>query len=252
VRLDFLSVEWFNSCREERRSNIVWGEIVTELKLVQMAPLFYSPLIVFGIADAELLNGKLVEEGFAMRAKSPGQSRSNTNGWHSENDFFRRTEPGCTTLRSYILRAVREVTLRLSPKFDFDSTILEAVGWININPRGAYNRPHTHPDFLLSGTYYVNIPPDGPWLSGLFEFLDPRSNANGQVLEGATCFSRRIMIKPKPGLMMIFPSYLAHLVYPNEQDFDRVSIAFNIRYIAKVATQQAERFTTPTGSASIG
>ena len=30
--------------------------------------------------------------------------------------------------------------------------------------------------------------------------------------------------------MIIFPSYLRHWVYPNEEESERVSIAFNIRY----------------------
>ena len=113
-------------------------------------------------------------------------------------------------------------------------------GWINVNPPGAFNAPHTHPSFALSGTYYVSIPPDSVSIapdakSGTFEFIDPRVNAGSLSIEGATCFDPGVTVKPKDGLMIIFPSYLRHWVYPNEGESERVSIAFNIRYLKRGA-----------------
>jgi hypothetical protein len=31
-------------------------------------------------------------------------------------------------------------------------------------------------------------------------------------------------------MLLMFPSYLRHWVYPNESDQDRVTIAFNVRF----------------------
>jgi uncharacterized protein (TIGR02466 family) len=80
----------------------------------------------------------------------------------------------------------------------------------------------------LSGTYYVSIPPDAH--SGAFEFIDPRVNGAALSIEGAACFDPAVILKPKTGMMMIFPSYLRHWVHPNEEETERVSIAFNIRW----------------------
>ena len=174
-----------------------------------------------------------------MRARSSGVTKSNRRGWHSEVDFFHRTEPGCTALRNHIVKAVCEATKRLSPNFDFKSNELQMEGWINVNPPGGFNAPHSHPSFALSGTYYVKIPsesisiaPDAK--SGVFEFIDPRANAAALSIEGATCFDPGVIVQPKAGMMMIFPSYLRHWVYPNEEESERVSIAFNIRYLKRV------------------
>lgn len=166
---------------------------MSKVKLTRVEALFYSPLIFFQIPDCEALNRQLLEETDAMRARSPGVTKSNRRGWHSDTDFFHRTEPGCTALRNHIVEAVCEGTRRLSPKFDFKSNELQMEGWINVNPPGGFNAPHTHPSFALSGTYYVKIPSESVSIapdanSGVFEFIDPRINGSALSIEGATCF----------------------------------------------------------------
>ena len=217
---------------------------MSKVTLARLEALFYSPVLVFQISECEALNRQLLAETAAMRAQSPGVTKSNHKGWHSENDFFVRTEPGCTALRNHIMEAVGETTKRLSSNFDFKSNELQIEGWINVNPTGAFNAPHAHPSFALSGTYYVSIPshsvsiaPNA--LSGAFVFLDPRANAAAVSIEGARCFESQVVVRPKAGMLMIFPSYLRHWVYPNEEESERVSIAFNIRYFNRKALAQA-------------
>jgi hypothetical protein len=77
--------------------------------------------------------------------------------------------------------------------------------------------------------YYASVSPEG--LSGAIEFLDPRANANAYTIEGAVCFNRKFIIKPKPGNLLVFPSFLTHWVQPNGEAADRITVAFNIRYI---------------------
>ena len=38
----------------------------------------------------------------------------------------------------------------------------------------------------------------------------------------------RMTIQPKEGGLLIFPSHLRHWVYPNQQEAERISIAFNL------------------------
>src|SRR5580692_9558883 len=94
--------------------------VMSKLTFSRIEALFYSPLAVFEVSDFELLNRQLIAEAAAIRAQSQGITRSNLSGWHSETDFFLRTEPGCMALREHISAAVRETTLRLAPKFDFN------------------------------------------------------------------------------------------------------------------------------------
>ncbi len=208
---------------------------MSKIAFSRMDAMFYSPLFLFEIADCEGLNRQILEETAAMRAESPGVMASNRGGWQSKKDFFSRPEPGCTALRKHIVEAIRMTVLRLAPKFDFNAVHLHFDGWINVNPPGAFNAPHTHSgsNSRLSGTYYVNIPPNSPPQSGLFQFLDPRPYP--ARIDGAACFEDRFNIRPKTGMLMIFPSFLYHWVYPNMADVERVSVAFNMRYFNRAA-----------------
>ena len=114
-------------------------------------------------------------------------------------------------------------------RFDFAANRALCQGWINVNPPGAFNAPHDHSGFALSGVYYASVPPEGH--SGAIEFLDPRINANAYTIEGAVCFNRKFVINPKPGNLLVFPSYLTHWVQPNGDSTDRITVAFNIRYL---------------------
>lgn len=195
-------------------------------------PLFASPLLQFQVPDSERLNAQIEEEIAAFRAASAGLSRSNQHGWHSALDFFSRAEPGCASLRAHIVESLIQATLRVAPHYDVANQLMNAEGWINVNGRGGYNVPHEHPGFTWSGTYYVRVPA-AAGRSGAIEFLDSRTNVGAFGIEGAACFLGKIRIHPQAGWILIFPSYLRHWVYPNEDDTERVSVAFNARFIPR-------------------
>lgn len=199
-------------------------------KLLSVQPLFFSPLTVFEVPHAAALNQQLLAEAAAMRQSSEGVSRSNVDGWHSEYDLFDRKEPGCKLLCQHIRKAVEQTTRAVAPNFDFKSSRLQVEGWINILQPGGLNTPHDHPGWIWSGCYYVNVPAGDSELSGNIEFLDSRTNLQSMGLEGANCFAGKYGIKPRAGMLLMFPSYLRHWVYPNKSGKERMSIAFNARY----------------------
>jgi hypothetical protein len=45
---------------------------MSTITLTQVEPAFASPMMLFQVQDCEVLNRQLVEEGQAMRARSPG------------------------------------------------------------------------------------------------------------------------------------------------------------------------------------
>lgn len=197
--------------------------------------LFSSPLAKFRVGSADELNPLLTAEITALRASDDGVQRSNRNGWHSRDDLFQRQEPGLKALAQHMIEAVRQATVAISPKFDFGVWSMELEGWINVNGRGGYNAPHDHPGFAWSGCYYVKVPDGAKGDSGKIEFLDPRTNARVPTVDGAACFLDTRKVKPEAGLLVLFPSYLRHWVYPNDEDEDRISIAFNARFVPRAA-----------------
>ena len=101
--------------------------------------------------------------------------------------------------------------------------------WANINRSGDYNVVHTHPNCMFSGVYYVtrgNPDPEVPH-GGLLEMLDPREAANYiQVTD--TVLDARVFFENKPGRMLLWPSWVKHMVHPHVGEGERISIAFNV------------------------
>ena len=213
--------------------NLTSGSQMSGILLDSYEPLFASPLFRFVLPDAAPLNRLLLVEAKGMRAGDTGVRRSNRNAWHSRDDLFQQTGVGSVALRGQIVEAIRLATLSVSPDFEFSQWQLQMEGWINISGRGGFNAPHDHPAFAWSGVYYVTVPPPSKADSGAIEFLDPRTNTRVPTVQGAQCFLDTRKLQPQAGLMLLFPSYLRHWVYPNEEDAERVSIAFNARFIQK-------------------
>ena len=100
--------------------------------------------------------------------------------------------------------------------------------WANINPPGAYNAPHIHPNSHFSGVYYVKASKD----SGKLACNDPRPGVQlsmpvrkkGQPPKDLW---REVHLEPKEGRIIMFPYYLWHCVEPNLSNDIRISVSFN-------------------------
>lgn len=204
---------------------------MSAIRLQAIQPLFYSPLLVVEVAESDKLNTQLLPEIASRRAASPGIKRSNRHGWHSEDDLFERAEPGCRALCRHILEAVRVATTAVSPEFDFSRFAAQAEGWINVLGRGGLNTPHDHPGWVWSGCYYVSVPAGDDEQGGCIEFFDTRTNVRTLTVDGAACFASKFTAKPRAGTILLFPSFLRHWVSPHESDEERISIAFNARFV---------------------
>lgn len=192
--------------------------------------LFGTPLSRFLVADYQVLNAELLAEAARLRAESDGVQKSNKGGWHSDLDFLDRDTACIQRLRAAAIEAVKEVTRRVTTKVDPDDLTLKISGWMNANPRGAFNAPHTHPGAHWSGVYYVAQPSVDTGNSGMIEFLDPRSDLPNWRILRAKPFRPKRKIRPQAGEIVLFPSYLTHWVYPNEAEEERVTIAFNATF----------------------
>ncbi|WP_374674257.1 putative 2OG-Fe(II) oxygenase [Ideonella sp.] len=98
--------------------------------------------------------------------------------------------------------------------------------WAVSLERGGYQLPHVHPRGLLSGVYYVRVPSAGPRPhAGAIRFrrqlpwLPPAA-------PGSIPVSRVVL--PRPGTLVVFPSYFWHDTVPFDADTTRVSLAFDL------------------------
>lgn len=203
------------------------------IDLTKYDKVFYTPLIRFQAPEHETFNTALLVEAARLREEDEGVSKSNKGGWHSKGNFFHNDAAPIKVLRAFAKEAVIKATGKIAPKFDPEGFNLKLFGWMNANPPGGFNAPHTHPGAHWSGVYYVSQPEVEEGSSGKIEFLDPRSDLPNWRMFGAAAFRSKKQLRPAVGEMVLFPSYLSHWVYPNETDEERITVAFNATFSKK-------------------
>ena len=101
--------------------------------------------------------------------------------------------------------------------------------WANMNPKGAFHIPHSHPNNFLSGIYYVQAQPGANSVS----FHDPRPQPEiiAPQYKQTNAYNRTFeSIAVQPGRLVLFPSWFVHSVSANTSDQIRISISFNIMF----------------------
>ncbi len=198
--------------------------------------LFPTPVAAVQTPDAAARNAELRSLILARRAKSASMRASNAGGWHSARDLL----AWGGVRAAEIAEMARAVASHMTRDRAGEPVRAEWVftGWANVNGPGDSNFCHYHPGAFWSGTYYVD---DGGALGdaeagGGFEMLDPRGPAPAMLApslayagEGGNAAGMTETIEPRPGLLVLFPSWLQHQVRAYRGSGLRISVAFNLR-----------------------
>merc|ERR1712086_611050 len=104
---------------------------------------------------------------------------------------------------------------------------LRITGWANVNYPGNSNALHHHSDldWRISGAYIVDTGGGGD--NSTLQFLDPRPLSNSGHL-WSTLEGNAIKLRAASGLLIMFPSWLEHLVLPHAGARPRITISFNV------------------------
>lgn len=215
------------------------------LEKIRSDALFATPLKRYRLADHEALDQQLLNEAARLRAGDAGVSKSNRAGWHSSGNLFADEAPALVRVREAATEAVYRATEDVSQSVDPRDLRLKMFAWMNANPPGGFNAPHTHPGAHWSGVYYVSQPAVETGSSGMIEFLDPRSDLPNWRILGAKTFRPKRRIRPRAGEIVLFPSYLVHWVYPNDTEEERVTIAFNATFRKPKSERTPDRAKSP-------
>ena len=204
--------------------------------------LFSTPFITDTLASAEGL--RLLREAVeAEQARdSAGVQISNINGWHSNTKMI---EWGGEAARALAFKAMEladsqtaDVKSPEGSRFDWAPEM-----WANVSGKGSANQYHSHPGSFWSAVAYLDdgyANSDDPALGGELQLLDPRMpmirmtapdlrilGQDGQVQPN------EISIRPKTGMIVLFPSWLQHAVRPFQGEGTRISIAINLVPVLK-------------------
>jgi uncharacterized protein (TIGR02466 family) len=103
--------------------------------------------------------------------------------------------------------------------------------WINVMGPGSAHSLHLHPQAVVSGTYYVKVPPGSAGL----KFEDPRLSrfmAAPMRRGGAPRAMRAHAEYPaRAGSVILFESWLRHEVPAGGTAVERVSLSFNYHWV---------------------
>tara|TARA_B100001059_G_C17811261_1_gene572411 strand:+ start:390 stop:977 length:588 start_codon:yes stop_codon:yes gene_type:complete len=186
---------------------------------------FSTPIWASKIDNYETTNQEMLKYIFQLQKNDPvGILKSNFKGWHSKNFDLKDEQPKIfiEAIKKNINTALNDMGWDLSTQ----SVKIKNV-WAIINERDAWNQKHHHSNSDLSAAYYVSAHDN----CGDIVFYDPRPapvhNHPISKLPNELNATRR-EIRPEPGMLVLFPSYLEHSVRPNLSDEKRIVISFNL------------------------
>jgi uncharacterized protein (TIGR02466 family) len=99
--------------------------------------------------------------------------------------------------------------------------------WVNVLEPGGVHTSHIHPQSVLSGTYYVEVPPGASAL----KLEDPRHasmmSAPPRAEDAPEQERTFIYVKPEVGETLMWESFIRHEVPINTAKKPRISVSFN-------------------------
>ena len=172
----------------------------------------------------EELNAHLLREILAIRDGGEQGIDYPGAGWQTPHDLVQRPSFG------ELFEAIAEVLKECSGADGIPEDVAPVVtgAWSNVESPGDFVRVHMHPWSVLSGVYYVQCDEER---SGDLFLMDPRPGAGALYWPTSEVAERgAINIQPRPGLLVLFPSWLEHYTDPNHSEHERVCVSFNTQF----------------------
>ena len=163
----------------------------------------------------------------------------NTGGNSTTNGNYILDMPKFKELKSFIEKHLNEYfheILQISDKIEIYIT----QSWLNFNPMMTQHHQHSHPNSLVSGSFYIQGEPNTPIC---FE------RKGSQLLFGSSAWDipfkslnqyndNRFVLNNELHKLTLFPSHLQHDVPMNPNRTTRISLAFNTFMRGKLGNRQ--------------
>ena len=190
---------------------------------------FPTPIITLDLVYYHKFRDALIEHIYKTKENTRSEQKSNNGGWQS---------PPVQLPHEFGKHIFSNVhTYGLEQFLGERWTCQVGNLWYNVNPTGASNDRHTHPNCDLAGIFYVKIP-EGE--CGDLELENPNHfqnfhmlNTMEEGLKDKTKASHSLWFPPEEGITVIFPSNILHRVLTNKTKEDRISISWNMKIVEK-------------------
>lgn len=170
------------------------------------------------IADLEQSAHMLAQEDGAGRAWSRAHGYRGYTSYASLNDLPAR-DPAFAALKRRLDKHVAAFAEELQLDLGGRRLKLDSL-WVNVMKRHATHSGHIHPHSVISGTFYVAVPPG----SGALKLEDPRLP---MLMAAPLRPDTFVYAEPAPGSVFLWESWLRHEVMPSDAKDERISISFN-------------------------
>ena len=193
---------------------------------------FPTPILVWENAGLPAFNEQLLKIVTVKQQSSAASNQvaSQIGGWSSGGDALQWEYPAIDALKKTISAGIREM-INTTKTVEAKPAPLFMRGWFSVMHDGAYSRQETYHPAAYTGIYYVQAgdqTEDERW-SGAVQFIDPRTGVGAAEVPGNP-FVNKVRVLPKDGLLLIFPGWLRHVIYPYSGTKEQVSLCFNIEF----------------------
>ncbi len=208
---------------------------MSEAPRVELQNLFPTPVAIGALPDAPALNRALSKAILEREKSQQSETHSNLGGWQSSWDLL---EWGGDAAGKVIEAGIAVANPLTADRSGRPAKVAWKVNaWANVNRKGHGNEFHTHPGAYWSCVYYVDDGGigDDPALGGELEIQDPRGVAPAMyapllafTTPGGLTVGSSELLRPRTGMLVVFPSWLQHAVRPYLGERLRISIAYNL------------------------
>jgi uncharacterized protein (TIGR02466 family) len=186
-----------------------------------------SPRLMEELEEAVL---SLAEEDRAGRAWCKVQGYGGYTSYASLNDLPQRMsvfDDLRKRLDKHAAAFAEALAFDLGPrgKLKMDSL------WVNVLKPGAGHSGHIHPHSVISGTIYIAVPLGAAGLRLEDPRLPLQMAAPPRRKDAPEAQQTFVTLKPEPGTLYLWESWLRHEVPPNGGKSQRISISFNYSWI---------------------
>ena len=196
---------------------------------INNSTIFGVPIYEIDIPDFSKHREKLAKKIIALSESDQGIKATNSGGWHSSRNLHSSDDVEVQWLIQQIYQFSSECIKHSRTMPDPKADIVLSSFWANINNFGDWNVPHAHFTDDWSGVCYIQINEQDPETrksneDGNIFFFNPLM-LGPQYQRWAT-----INYRPKNGKLMLFPSYMVHMVAPHFDNAPRISVSFNFKF----------------------